>query len=300
MRQPKVLVTGATGFVGHALVKHLGVGTSTLSTRTPVSTWPQALHGVDCVVHLAARVHRMDDGARDKLSEYRKVNVDATLELARMAAANGVKRFIFMSSVKVNGEFTLPGRPFRADDSVAPVDPYGISKYEAELALRSLAQTTGLEVVIIRSPLVYGPGVKANFESMVRWVHRGIPLPLGSIHNCRSLVALDNLVSLIEVCTTHAAAPGRTFMVSDGCDVSTTQLLRMLSQSLGKNAHLIPVPALVLKWAAFALGQAKAAQRLLGSLQVDIEDTRATLNWAPVVGLQTGLDLVAKEFLAHS
>jgi nucleoside-diphosphate-sugar epimerase len=242
----------------------------------------------------------MDDGARDKLSEYRKVNVDATLELARMAAANGVKRFVFLSSVKVNGEFTLPGRPFRADDSVAPVDPYGISKYEAELALRSLAQTTGLEVVIIRSPLVYGPGVKANFESMVRWVHRGIPLPLGSIHNCRSLVALDNLVSLIEVCARHAAAPGKTFMVSDGCDVSTTQLLRMLSQSLGKNAYLIPVPAAVLKWAAFALGQAKAAQRLLGSLQVDIEDTRATLNWAPVVGLQTGLDLVAKEFLAHS
>jgi nucleoside-diphosphate-sugar epimerase len=293
MSSPATLVTGATGFVGRRLVQQLGPTAQTLSTRTSPDTWPTILKGKLCVVHLAARVHVMEDGAADPLSEYRKVNVDSTLELARQAVVAGVKRFVFVSSVKVNGEQTQAGKPFRADDIPAPQDPYGVSKMEAELGLRALAKETGLEVVIIRPPLVYGPGVKANFASMVKWLQRGVPLPLGAIHNRRSLVGLDNLVDLIITCSQHPAAANQTFMVSDGQDMSTTELLRSVAAALGKPARLLPVPQALLEWAASLLGKRAVAQRLFSSLQVDMAATRQLLDWTPPVSLEQGLKQVA-------
>jgi nucleoside-diphosphate-sugar epimerase len=222
------------------------------------------------------------------------VNVETTLQLASQAAACGVKRFIFISSIKVNGEQTEPGRPFRPDDTPAPQDPYGISKMEAEAGLREVAQETGMEVVIIRPPLVYGPGVKANFASMVKWLQRGVPLPLGAIHNCRSLVALDNLVDLIITCIHHPAAANQTFLVSDGEDVSTTELLRRMGAALGRPARLLPVPQQMLEWGAALAGKRDMAQRLFSSLQVDMDKTRQLLGWAPPVSLEQGLLQVAQ------
>ena len=256
--------------------------------------WGRALVDVNSVVHLAARVHVMHDTAADPLTAFRVVNVEGTLSLARQAAAAGVKRFVFISSVKVNGEATLPGQPFTADDVPAPLDAYGVSKMEAEQGLRELSAQTGMEVVIIRPPLVYGPGVKANFAAMMRWLRRGVPLPLGAIHNQRSLVALDNLVDLIVTCLTHPAAANQTFLVSDGEDVSTTELLRRMGRAMGHPAHLIPVPASLLKLAATMLGKQDVAQRLCGSLQVDIEKTRRLLGWTPPLSLDEGLRRAAR------
>jgi UDP-glucose 4-epimerase len=207
-----------------------------------------------------------------------------------------VRRFVFVSSVKVNGEATQPGLPFKPDDASTPLDAYGISKMEAEQGLREIAAQTGMEVVIIRPPLVYGPGVKANFAAMMRWLSRGIPLPLGAIHNGRSLVALDNLVDLILTCITHPAAANQTFLVSDGEDVSTTELLRRMGQALDSPARLIPVPAGVLKAAAALLGKRDMAQRLCGSLQVDIQKTRQLLGWTPPLTLDQGLKKAAEGF----
>jgi UDP-glucose 4-epimerase len=231
----------------------------------------------------------MHDGATDPLAAYRLVNVEGTLNLARKAAATGVRRFVFVSSIKVNGEATQLGHPFNADEAPAPLDPYGVSKFEAERVLRALEAETGMEVVIVRPPLVYGPGVKANFASMVRWVERGVPLPLGAIHNARSMVALDNLVDLLMLCIKHPAAAGQTFLVSDGEDVSTTELLRRTAQAMGKKPLLVPVPAAVLELGAALLGKRAVAQRLCGSLQVDIEKTRNLLNWTPPLTLDQGL-----------
>lgn len=245
----KVLLTGSTGFVGQALLARLaaqpaldlvavsrrpafglpaGVAHAQVADIAADTAWQSILQGVQAVIHAAARVHVMSDKVADPLAEFRKVNVDGTLNLARQAVGAGVKRFIFISSIKVNGESTAPGKPYSAESQPAPVDPYGISKLEAELALRELAAETGMEVVIIRPPLVYGPGVKANFLSMMRWLSKGIPLPLGAIQNRRSLVALDNLVDLIATCVEHPAAANQTFMVSDGEDLSTRQLLRRM------------------------------------------------------------------------
>lgn len=289
-----VLVTGPSGFVGQRLLQRLGAGAVGLSTRTEPASWARAMGQVRCVVHLAARVHQMHDTSADPLQEFRRTNVDATLELARKAVQAGVRRFIFVSSVKVNGEQTAPGRPFRADDVPAPQDPYGISKMEAEAGLRAMARDTGLEVVIIRPPLVYGPGVKANFASMVRWLQRGIPLPLGAIHNQRSLVALDNLVDLIATCIQHPAAANLTFMVSDGEDVSTTELLRRMGQALGKPARLLPVAQPLLQWGVRLAGKPELAQRLFSSLQVDMGPTCHLLDWTPPVSLEQGLLQVAQ------
>lgn len=308
-----VLVTGATGFVGrglcallqqrglevHAVVRDVvrTVATSHLvcvPKMDATTDWMQALQGVEVVVHLAARVHVMQDGAVDPLTEYRKVNLDATLELARQAVAAGVKRFVFVSSVKVNGEQTTAGKPFCAENTPAPQDPYGVSKMEAEAGLRAMAQETGLEVVIIRPPLVYGPGVKANFAAMVRLLQLGVPLPLGAIHNQRSLVALDNLVDLITTCLQHPGAANQTFMVSDGEDVSTSELLRRVAAALGKPARLLPVPQGWLELGAAALGKRAVAQRLFSSLQVDISATRHVLGWTPPVSLEQGLKQVAQ------
>jgi UDP-glucose 4-epimerase len=255
----------------------------------PTTDWSAAFQGVDAVVHCAARVHVMQDDATDPLEAYRLVNVEGTLNLARQAATAGVRRFVFVSSIKVNGEATVPRQPFTADDAPAPLDPYGVSKLEAEQGLREIEAQMGMEVVIVRPPLAYGPGVKANFASMMRWVARGVPLPLGAIHNARSMVALDNLVDLLVTCLKHPAAAGQTFLVSDGEDVSTTKLLRRTAQAMGKRALLLPVPAFLLESGAALLGKRAVAQRLCGSLQVDIEKTRRLLGWNPPLTLDQGL-----------
>jgi nucleoside-diphosphate-sugar epimerase len=303
-----MLVTGANGFVGRALCAEAVAcgmavrGITRASGDLPISVESFAVGGIDCntdwraalagcevVVHLAARVHVMADTAADPLEEFRRVNVQGTLNLARQAATAGVRRFVFVSSIKVNGEATQLRQPFTADDAPAPLDAYGVSKMEAEQGLREIARQTGMEVVIIRPPLVYGPVVKANFAAMMRWLKRGVPLPLGAIYNQRSLVALDNLVDLILTCLTHPAAANQTFLVSDGEDVSTTELLRRMGQAMGKPARLLPVPASWLKVAAGLVGKGDVAQRLCGSLQVDISKTRELLGWVPPVSLDEGL-----------
>lgn len=316
----KVLLTGSSGFVGQALLARLasqpaldlvavsrrpvfGLPASVAHTQVADiaanTAWQPVLQGVQVVIHAAARVHVMNDKVADPLAEFRKVNVDGTLNLARQAVIAGVKRFIFISSIKVNGESTAPGKPYSAESQPAPVDPYGISKLEAELALRALAAETGLEVVIIRPPLVYGPGVKANFRSMMRWLSKGIPLPLGAIHNRRSLVALDNLVDLIATCTEHPAAANQTFLVSDGEDLSTSQLLRRMGGALGRPARLLPIPAWLLETGARLVGKRALAQRLCGSLQVDIGKTRELLNWSPPLGVDEALRRAAESFQEH-
>ena len=306
-----ILVTGATGFVGNAVVQRLlaedqsrglalalrrddrrwtdRVLSHVVGDLEPTTDWTVALGGVSVVVHCAARVHVMIDSSTNPLEEFRRVNVAGTLNLAHQAAAAGVRRFVFVSSIKVNGEATHLGSAFEADDAPGPLDAYGTSKMEAEQGLRKLSAKTGMQVVIIRPPLVYGPGVKANFATMMRWLQRGVPLPLGAIHNQRSLVALDNLVDLIVTCLTHPAAANQTFLVSDGEDVSTKELLRRMGRAMGRPARLIPVPASWLKLAAAIIGKADVAQRLCGSLQVDIEKTRRLLGWSPPVSLDEGL-----------
>ncbi|UVE19046.1 SDR family oxidoreductase [Pseudomonas sp. LS44] len=316
----RTLLTGVSGFVGRAVHDRLSANSASqliVAIRGPLTGLPQAtsvtqisaidgttnwntaLRGTDVVIHSAARVHVMNDKSADPLTEFRKVNVEGTLNLARQAAEAGVRRFIFISSIKVNGEGTPVGTPYIADAQSAPADPYGISKTEAEQGLRALAAETGMEVVIIRPTLVYGPGVKANFLSMMRWLHKGVPLPFGAIHNRRSLVALDNLVDLIVTCIDHPAAANQTFLVSDGEDLSTTELLRRMGAALGKPARLLPVPSWVLEAGAAMLGKKALSQRLCGSLQVDISKTRELLGWAPPVSVDAALRKTAKHFFDH-
>lgn len=259
--------------------------------------WAAALKNVEQVVHLAARVHVMNDKKPDPLAEFRRVNVEGTVALAHQAAATGVKRFVFLSSIKVNGEFTEQGQPFTADDVPAPEDSYGISKYEAEKLLRQIAVETGMEVVIIRPPLVYGPGVKANFQSMMHWLARGLPLPLAAVtENRRSLVALDNLVDLIVTCLNHTAAVNQTFLVSDGEDLSTAELLNRMGAAMGHPARLIYLPPALLKLGATVLNKPGIYQRLCGSLQLDIAKTRQLLEWIPPVSVDEGLRHAAEGF----
>ncbi|MFP0195133.1 MULTISPECIES: UDP-glucose 4-epimerase family protein [Pseudomonas] len=310
----QVLVTGATGFVGEALVFRLlrdkvfspvaaVRGETRLSGLCQIVTFDMGdkvllppLAGIDVVVHCAARVHVMNESAEGALERFRKINVEGTVRLARSAAEAGVKRFIFVSSIKVNGEMTLPGLVFKADDVPAPLDPYGLSKREAEDALRAISVETGMEVVVIRPPLVYGPGVGANFLSMMRWLERGTPLPLGAIHNHRSLVALENLVDLLNVCISHPEAAGNTFLVSDGEDLSTTQLLTRMASALGVKPRLLSIPSWVLKTGASLIGRADLAQRLCGSLQVDISKTIDRLGWSPVIGVDDALKRTACQY----
>ncbi len=290
----KLLITGASGFIGSRLCETLRQQGHTVVAAPRTGDAP--LFGVDAVVHLAARVHVMHDTAADPLALFRAVNVDATLELAHQGAACGVKRFVFISSVKVNGEVTQPGRPFTEADAPNPQDAYGLSKFEAEQGLRALAKTTGLEVVIIRPPLVYGPGVKANFDALMRAVQRGWPLPLGAVHNQRSLVALDNLVDFIGVCSVHPKAANQTFLVSDGHDISTTELVRGLARAEGVSPRLLPLPVWTLEALAAMLGKRKAVQRLCGNLQVDISKARDQLGWVPPLSVEEGLKRAVANF----
>ncbi|MDO9150502.1 MAG: SDR family oxidoreductase [Methylotenera sp.] len=308
----KLLITGATGFVGGSLIGAIQntnhqvcsavrrisansqqadvVSVGDINANT---NWQHALTGVDVVIHLAARVHVMHEFEADPLTEFRQVNVQGTLNLARQAVKTGVKRFIFVSSIKVNGEQTQLGQPFTALDTPSPQDAYGISKYEAEQGLLALAKETGLEVVIIRPPLIYGAGVKANFASMMRIVQRGIPLPFGAIDNKRSLVYVGNLVSLMIKCIDHPAAVNRVFLVSDGHDISTTELLQACAVALGVKPRLLPVPQKMIEVGAALVGKKAVAQRLCGNLQVDIEHTRRLLGWEPPVTVAEGLNAVA-------
>lgn len=303
MGSERVFVTGGSGFVGRRLIDRLRTDgfavTAAVRDRAAGSGWVDDVAGHDVVVHCAARVHVMDERAADPLAEFRRANVDSTLQLAREAVARGVRRFVFISSIKVNGEESPPGQPYTAFDIPAPQDPYGISKLEAEQGLRKLAQETGLQVVIIRPVLVYGPGVKANFRRMMSWLSKGVPLPLGAIHNRRSLVSLDNLVDLVVTCIDHPAAAGEVFLVSDGEDLSTTEMLRRLGCALDKPARLIPVPHFLLEAGAGLLGQRRVAQRLFGSLQVDIWHTCATLNWTPPVSVDDGFRAAASTFMTE-
>lgn len=301
-----IAITGATGFVGSALLPALSqrhpirpITRAEFGDILPTTDYTAALIHADVVIHLAARVHIMHDTAADPLTEFRRTNTAGTLNLARQAATAGVRRFIYLSSIKVNGEHTQPEHAFAADNTPSPIalDPYAQSKQEAEQALRQLALKTGMEVIIIRPPLVYGPGVKANFLSMMRWLHKGIPLPLGSIHNHRSLVALPNLIDLITTCIDHPAAANQTFLVSDGEDLSTTDLLRRLGNALGKPARLLPIPQRWLEAALTLLGKRAIAQRLCGSLQIDISHTRDTLGWTAPISVDAALRQTAEAYL---
>ncbi len=312
-----ILVTGANGFVGRALCSTLAtMGYSVkavmrhelgacsepeverlcLPEMDENTDWAEILQGVDSVVHLAARVHLMHDLAKDPLTAFRLINVNLTLRLARQAAEKGVKRFVFVSSVKVNGEVTPTGQPFTPADTPNPTDPYGVSKREAEQGLLALAAETGMEVVIIRPVLVYGPGVKANFQSMMYWLYKGVPLPLGALSNRRSFLALHNLVDLIAVCLEHPAAANEVFFASDGHDISISGLLRQAGAALGKPARLIPIPLMILRTGAKMLGRETILQRLCDSLQVDISKTRYLLGWEPPVTMEQGLEETARHF----
>lgn len=305
-----ILITGANGFVGQALSsaalkagmrvtgairRHVALPDGVQPALLPdvddhVADWRSLLAPHRAVIHTAARVHVMDDPSADPLAAFRAVNTTGTLNLARQAAMAGVRRFIFVSSVKVNGEETEPHHPFTSADLPAPLDPYGISKMEAEQGLHHIAEETGMEIVIVRPPLVYGPDVKANFASLMWVLQRGIPLPLGAVTtNRRSLVAIDNLVDLLINCIEHPAAANQTFLVSDGEDLSTTALLRRLGQALGRPARLLPVPPALLRAGAKMVGKRNVAQRLLGNLQVDITPTLKTLGWTPPVDVDEGL-----------
>jgi len=325
----KILVTGASGFVGRALsteLFRLGCDVRATARNSVVhsssllyaplavgeigrtTNWLNALCGVDSVVHLAARVHVMRDTAIDPMDAFRQVNVIGTLNLARQAAVSGVRRFIYLSSIKVNGEATefshsnlFPNGKrscFCEDGDISPQDGYALSKWEAEQGLWKIAQETSMEIVIIRPPLVYGPGVKANFHTMMKWLCKGLPLPLGAIQNKRSLIALDNLVNLIITCLDHPAAANQVFLAGDGEDLSTPELLRRLGLALGRPARLLPVPVSLLKAGAALLGRGDIAQRLCGSLQVDISKARNALGWNPPISVDEGLRRTAQGFLA--
>ena len=313
----KILLVGGSGFVGRHLMRRLlaaripfcaalhrnedglpaGVEVVRGTSLDSKFDWGPALAGCDAVVHLGARVHIMDDRSAHPLDDYRATNVDGTLSLGRQAIAAGIRRFVFLSSIKVNGEATRLGQPFTENDEPKPLDPYAISKLEAESGLRVLADHTDMGVVILRPPLVYGAGVRANFLSLMRWVHRGAPLPLAGIENRRSLIGVDNLVDLIVTGLDHPAAVNQTFLASDGEDLSTPELVPRLAAALGKKAYLLPIPQAWLLSGGKVLGRGAAVARLCASLQADISKTKEVLGWTPPVSVDEGLQRTANWFL---
>ncbi|MEZ9576834.1 MULTISPECIES: UDP-glucose 4-epimerase family protein [unclassified Vibrio] len=309
-----ILVTGSSGFIGSrvmALARERGWGcipvvrkqrerlanSFVVSSINSSTDWSNAFDGVDCVVHCAARVHQMDGSVHGALAAYRETNTLGTLALARQAANAGVKRFIFVSSINVNGDFSESKCPFEPDLNYLPKAPYAMSKYEVELGLVELSKEVDLEVVIIRPPLVYGPGVKANFLSMMRLIDKGIPLPFGAIKNQRSLVYLDNLSDLIVTVCEHPLAPGHTFLVSDDHDVSTTQLMRTIAVSMGKAPRLLPIPMSWIQAGSSALKKKHIAQRICGNLQVEIGLTKELLGWKPPVSFEQGIKRTVEAYL---
>lgn len=308
----KLLVTGASGFIGQALCQHLtGLGHDvTPAVRKPsavpgervlppneAGSWQQALQGCQSLVHLAGRAHVMNEQAGDPLQVFRDANVDATLALAERAVQASVRRFVFVSSIKVHGESTAPGACFSALDPPQPCDPYAVSKWEAEQGLQRIAQAAGMELVIVRPPLVYGPGVKGNFAQLMRWASKALPLPLGAVHNQRSMIALDNLVSFLALCAAPHLSPlaaGQVFLISDGAPVSTTQLLHRIAHAHGQRIWLPPLPPALLKACASALGKGQLMDRLLGSLVIDDQPARQLLGWRPVVSLDEQLQRMVR------
>ncbi|OIN94872.1 MAG: hypothetical protein AUJ48_04315 [Deltaproteobacteria bacterium CG1_02_45_11] len=313
----RVLITGADGFIGKALcaemvsrgwkvrasvrsrnkIRSISQEIEIIETGSigPDTEWAHALDNVESVVHLAGRVHVMEDSSSDPLSEYRIVNTAATEKLARSAASSGVRRFIFMSTVKVNGEGR--GVPYCEDDIPGPSDPYGISKWEAEKIIKAIANETGMEAVIIRAPMVYGPEVKANFLRLLKAVDRGIPMPLYGIKNKRSMIYLGNLVDAIVTCINHPKAAGQTYLVSDGEDVSTPELIRRVAIALGKPSRLFPLPAPILRFTGKIFGKTDAVERILGSLTINSAKIRNELNWQPPFTMQQGLKETAQWYL---
>lgn len=301
-----IAVTGSSGFVGRRLCGELrarGLPLRPLArsnpdsdpelviipTIGPLTDWTQALAGVESVIHCAAHVHRIRENEAERRVGCLSVNREGTLRLAEQAVAAGVRRLIFLSSIKVNGESTRAGEPFVFSTPPRPEDVYGASKWEAEQALTRLAQRTGLELVIVRPPLVYGPGVRANFLRLMQLVASGVPLPFASVENRRSLVGLGNLVDLLLRCVEHPRAPGNTFLVSDGRDLSTAQLIEALAAALGTRPRLLPVPGRLLRLMGRMGGRSAEMDRLIGSLQVDIRHTCDTLQWSPPLSLERGL-----------
>ena len=305
-----ILVTGARGFVGTAVVSELakqGIsyravtrepreGCFSIGDITPRTDWTAALDGVDSIIHLASRAHVVNETVAGAPTQFRTADLDSTLNLAREAIKASVKRFVFISSIKVNGEATQPGRPFTAEDPPNPQNAYARSKLDAEQGLFALSKESNLEVTVIRPPLVYGPGVKANFATMMDWVSRGIPLPLGSVYNKRSFVFVGNLADLIVLTANHPNAAGQVFLVSDGEDISTTELFKKIAQALGRPSLIMPFPASLVTLVAAAIGRSAVASRLTDSLQVDVSKTRALLGWVPRKNVSEGLLETARSF----
>lgn len=294
----RIVVTGANGFVGRPVCETFRkrghqvteASRSQIGEIGPLTEWAALLKDVDAVIHLAARVHQMNDTATDPLAAFREVNVQGTRRLAEQAAENGVRRFVFVSSVKVNGEGTLAGQAYTEEDPPHPEDPYGISKMEAEQVLRVIEARGGCETVILRPPLMYGAGVKANFRSLCKAIRKGVPLPFGCItHNRRSLLNVRNLADAIAMAVEHPGAAGETFLVSDGQPISTAELVRRIAARAGKNPQMLPIPVSVLKTLGTLSGRRAAVSRLTGSLVIDDRKIREKLHWTPPYTMEDGL-----------
>jgi len=311
----RILITGASGFIGAALldamkkkcfvvrgaVRRLDSGKRNDNSLVEIGdleisgSWGVALKDVKCVIHLAARAHQITKNEKQKIEAFRKVNVIETIRLAEQAAKTGVNRFIYISSIGVNGNSNI--KPYTENDTPKPNEPYAISKYEAEQALTEISINTGMELVIIRPPLVYGPGVPGNFRRLMNLVSLGLPLPLGSIHNKRSFLALDNLIDFIIACVNHPKAANQLFLLCDNDDLSTTQLVKYLIVALGKSTKILPFPEKVLEWGLSILGRRDVARQLFGSLQIDNCKARTLLDWSPPVSVVEELRKTADTYL---